>query len=51
VSDLKFWQSEVVDLYGIEGIPQNFLLDPEGKIIATNLRGPALEAKLAEVIK
>jgi peroxiredoxin len=51
VSDLKFWQSEVVDLYGIEGIPQNFLLDPEGKIIATNLRGPALEAKLAEVLK
>lgn len=51
VSDLKFWQSEVVELYGIEGIPQNFLLDPEGKIIATNLRGPALEAKLAEVIK
>ena len=51
VSDLKFWQSPVVALYGIEGIPQNFLLDPEGKIIATNLRGEALEAKLAEVIK
>jgi peroxiredoxin len=51
VSDLKFWQSEVVDLYGIEGIPQNFLLDPEGKFIATNLRGPAFEANLAEVIK
>jgi len=51
VSDLKFWQSEVVELYGIEGIPQNFLLDPEGKIIATNLRGAALEAKLEEIIK
>ena len=51
VSDLKFWHSPVVELYGIEGIPQNFLLDPEGKIIAVNLRGEALEAKLAEVIK
>ncbi len=51
VSDLKFWQSEVVGLYGIEGIPQNFLIDPDGKIIASNLRGAALEEKLAEVIK
>ena len=51
VSDLKFWQSEVVKLYAIEGIPQNFLLDPQGKIIASNLRGEALEAKLAEVLK
>lgn len=51
VSDLKFWQSEVVGLYGIEGIPQNFLVDPDGKIIASNLRGAALEEKLAEVIK
>jgi len=50
VSDLKFWQSEVVGLYGIEGIPQNFLIDPDGKIIASNLRGAALEEKLAEVI-
>ncbi len=51
VSDLKFWKSEVVGLYGIQGIPQNFLIDPQGKIIASNLRGEALEAKLAEVIK
>ena len=51
VSDLKFWKSEVVGLYGIQGIPQNFLIDPQGKIIASNLRGAALEAKLAEVIK
>ena len=51
VSDLKFWQSEVVPLYAIEGIPANFLVDPTGKIVASNLRGEALEQKLSEVIK
>lgn len=51
VSDLKFWQSSVVPLYQIDGIPFNVLLDPDGKIIASNLRGQALSAKLAEVLK
>jgi len=51
VSDLKFWDSQVVPLYGIEGIPFNVLLDPEGKVIATELRGPALSQKLQEVLK
>lgn len=51
ISDLQFWNSPVVDLYSIRGIPQNYLLDPEGKIITSNLRGPALEAKLAEILK
>lgn len=51
VSDLKFWKNEVALLYGIKGIPQNFLIDPTGKIVATNLRGDALQAKLAELIK
>lgn len=51
VSDLKFWDSEVVPLYGIEGIPFNVLLDPEGKVIATDLRGSALEQKLQEILK
>lgn len=50
VSDLKQWESIVVPLYGIEGIPYNLLLDPEGKIIATNLRGEALSEKLDEVL-
>src|SRR5699024_622478 len=50
VSDLKGWSSEVVDLYSIRGIPLNFLLDPEGKIIASNLRGKALHDKLAEIL-
>ncbi len=51
VSDLKFWKNEAAALYAVRAIPQNFLLDPEGKIIAKNLRGDALAAKLAEVIK
>lgn len=51
VSDLKFWNSEVVTAFFIEGIPANFLLDEEGKIIAKNLRGPALENKLKEIFE
>jgi peroxiredoxin len=50
-SDLKYWSSEVVPLYNIEGIPFNVLLDPEGKIIASNLRGPGLSRKLSELLK
>lgn len=49
VSDLKYWKSEIAALYAIRAIPQNFLIDPQGKIIAKNLRGEALEKKLAEV--
>ncbi|MGE7777901.1 redoxin domain-containing protein [Chitinophaga sp. NPDC101104] len=51
VSDLKFWESSVVPLYGINAIPTNILVDPTGKIIAANLRGSQLEKKLAEVLK
>ncbi|WP_217603942.1 TlpA disulfide reductase family protein [Chitinophaga sp. GbtcB8] len=51
VSDLKFWDSAVVPLFGINAIPTNFLLDPQGKVIAANLRGDALEQKLQEVVK
>jgi peroxiredoxin len=51
VSDLLFWQSPIVPLYGIEGIPYNVLVNPEGKIIAESLRGPALESKLQEVLQ
>ena len=49
VSDLKYWKNEVAVLYGVRAIPQNFLLNPEGKIIAKNLNGLKLAAKLAEV--
>jgi peroxiredoxin len=51
VSDLKFWDNAVAKQYGINAIPQNFLLDPQGKIIARNLRGEELDAKLTEVIQ
>jgi len=51
ISDLKRWESPVVQQYGIEGIPFNVLIDPQGKIIATDLRGADLEARLAEVLK
>jgi len=51
MSDLKQWQSAAVSTYNIEGIPFNVLIDPTGKVIAQELRGPALEQKLAEVLK
>jgi peroxiredoxin len=51
ISDLKFWNSAAVPLYNIEGIPFNVLLDPQGMIIAKELRGADLENKLAEVLK
>lgn len=50
VSDLEGWQSGVAKLYGVTAIPKNFLLDKQGKIIAKNLRGSALEAKLKELM-
>ena len=51
ISDLKFWNSIAVPLYSIQGIPYNVLVDPQGKIIAKELRGADLENKLAEVLK
>lgn len=51
ISDLKFWESSAVALYGFNGIPYNVLIDPSGKIIADNLRGGDLERKLAEVLQ
>ena len=51
VSDLKFWQSEAVQVYAIQSIPYTVLIDKEGKIIATDLRGADLDKKLAEVLK
>jgi len=49
-SDLKYWNSVVAQTYGVKAIPATFLLDKDGKIIAKNLRGPALEAKIAELL-
>ena len=51
ISDLQEWKSTAVDAYHFDGIPFNVLIDPQGKIIASSLRGSALEEKLAEVLK
>ena len=50
VSDLQFWNNAAAKLYRLTGIPYNILVDPQGKIIAKNLRGPDLDAKLCEVL-
>ena len=49
VSDLKFWKSDAAITYNIKSIPASFFIDPDGKIIAKNLRGPRLEKKLSEI--
>ena len=51
VSDLQGWGNEVAKLFQIQSIPQNFLIGPDGKIIAKNLRGPALEQKLTQLLQ
>ena len=51
VSDLKFWDNEVAKLYDVKAIPQNFLIDREGKIVAKNIRGEELQTTLQELIK
>jgi len=50
-SDLKYWNSDVAVKYGVNGIPATYLLDTEGRVIAKNLRGQALERKLQEILK
>jgi len=51
VSDLKGFKTDIAVKYGISAIPQNFLVNPEGVIIAKNLRGEDLDKKLSELIK
>ena len=51
VSDLKHWDSMIIPMYGIQGIPYNVLVDPNGVVIAENLRGPALLASLQQHIR
>lgn len=50
VSDLKFWSNEAALKYGVTGIPQNYLIDPSGKIIAKNLRGEELHNMLEKLL-
>ena len=49
ISDLKFWNSEAAKTYQINAIPATYLIGPDGTIIAKNLRGASLEAKLKEI--
>lgn len=51
VSDLQYWNSLVVKLYGLEGIPYNVLVDPKGIVVAEGLRGSQLGLKLAELLR
>ncbi|MDN3582399.1 TlpA disulfide reductase family protein [Mucilaginibacter flavus] len=51
VSDLKGWNNAVGQLYGVRAVPQNYLLDKDGKVIGINLKGDDLIKKLAETFK
>lgn len=51
ISDLKGWKCKAIDIYGFDGIPFMLLVGPDGKIVAQNLRGEALQKKLAELLK
>lgn len=51
VSDLGGWQSRPAAIYGINSIPQNLLIDGSGTIVGKNLRGPALDAALEQLVK
>jgi len=50
LSDLAYWENKVAKLYGVRSIPANFLIDPNGIIIAKDLRGDELRKKLEEVL-
>ena len=50
VSDLKFWDNAVAQAYNVKSVPQNFLVDPQGKIVAINLRGEALQSTLGKLL-
>ncbi|MFT3823016.1 MAG: TlpA disulfide reductase family protein [Chitinophagaceae bacterium] len=50
VSDLAFWNNAVAKLYGVLAIPQNYLLDPQGKIVAKNIRGEELDKALEKLL-
>ena len=51
ISDLQGWSNSVAQQFKIQSIPQNFLIGPDGKVIAKNLRGPALERKLQQLLR
>jgi hypothetical protein len=50
LSDLKYWQTVAADVYGVNSIPDNILINPEGRIVARGLRGTELDAFLSSVL-
>ncbi|MBR5956973.1 MAG: TlpA family protein disulfide reductase [Salinivirgaceae bacterium] len=51
VSDLKFWKNDAAVLYGVKSVPANFLVNPNGEVVAVNLRGENLDATLKKYSK
>lgn len=51
LSDLKYWQTAAAEVYGVNSIPDNILINPEGRIVARGLRGTELDAFLSSVLK
>jgi len=50
VSNLKHWEEPIAKQYNVEGIPATFILDANGKVVAQDLRGPELKAKVLELL-
>ena len=50
VSNLKFWEEPIAKQYNVESIPATFILDASGKVVAQDLRGPELKAKILELL-
>ncbi|MFT5251410.1 MAG: peroxiredoxin [Flavobacteriales bacterium] len=50
VSNLKFWEEPIAAQYKVEAIPATFILDASGKVVARDLRGPELRAKILELL-
>ncbi|WP_459213156.1 redoxin domain-containing protein [Aquimarina rhabdastrellae] len=50
ISNLRYWQEPIAKAYGVRSIPATFILDKDGKVIAKNLRGAQLDAKIAELL-
>ena len=51
ISDLKYWYSQAAKDYGVESIPTNFLIDPQGNVVGRDLHGADLDTKLTELLK
>ncbi|WP_343555200.1 TlpA disulfide reductase family protein [Sphingobacterium sp.] len=49
VADLKGWSNEAAVLYGVRAVPQNYLVDPKGNIVAINIKGELLHQELAKI--